>query len=205
MDGILISSLGSVDRSWTQWALMRGIDPVEATSYVHGKRAIESLQHFRPDLDGRQELKILEDLEVDDTEGIEVLPGVVELLRSLPPHRWTVVTSATERLAVVRLQAAGLPAPGRFIHGDSVEQGKPHPAPYIAGAALLGFDPKDCVVFEDSTAGVKAGRAAGCTVIATTFAHEAEDLHEASYIIRDARAVRVEDTGTELILHLQGT
>src|SRR5215469_151614 len=195
MDGILISSLGSVDRSWTKWALMRGVDPAEATSFVHGKRAVESLQHFRPDLDSREELKILEDFEVEDTEDIEVLPGVVEFLRSLPPRRWTVVTSATERLARVRLQAAGLPVPERFIHGDSVEQGKPHPAPYLAGAAMLGFDPKGCVVFEDSTAGVKAGRAAGCTVIATTFAHELEDLHEADYVVRDAAAVRVEEDG----------
>ena len=200
MDGILISSLGSVDRSWTKWALMRGVDPAEATSFVHGKRAVESLQHFRPDLDSREELKILEDFEVEDTEDIEVLPGVVEFLRSLPPRRWTVVTSATERLARVRLQAAGLPVPERFIHGDSVEQGKPHPAPYLAGAAMLGFDPKGCVVFEDSTAGVKAGRAAGCTVIATTFAHELEDLHEADYVVRDAAAVRVEEDGAELIL-----
>lgn len=203
MDGILISSLGSVDRSWTKWALMRGIDPAEATGFVHGKRAIESIRHFRPELDAREELKILEDFEVEDTEDIEVLPGVVEFLRSLPPQRWTVVTSATERLARVRLETAGLPTPERFIHGDSVEQGKPHPAPYLAGADLLGFDPKECVVFEDSTAGVKAGRAAGCTVIATTFAHELEDLHEANYVVRDATAVRTEDNGAELLLHVQ--
>lgn len=203
MDGILISSLGSVDRSWTKWALMRGIDPDAATRCVHGKRAIESLQHFRPDLDAQQELQILEKFEFDDTDGIEVLPGVVELLRSLPRHRWTVVTSATERLARVRLQTAGLPVPQRFIHGDSVEQGKPHPAPYLAGAALLGFRPNDCVVFEDSTAGVKAGRAAGCTVIATTFAHEVEDLHEANYVVRDATAVKVETAASEMALHLQ--
>ena len=202
MDGILISSLGSVDRSWTKWALMRGVDPAEATSFVHGKRAIESLQHFRPDLDVREELKILEDFEMEDTEDIEVLPGVVEFLRSLPQHRWTVVTSATGRLARVRLQTAGLPVPERFIDGDGVEQGKPHPAPYLAGADLLGFDPKDCVVFEDSISGVKAGRAAGCKVIATTFAHGCEDLHEANYVVGDATAVRAEEAAHELMLHI---
>src|ERR1700686_4566443 len=83
MDGILISSLGSVERSWTKWSEMRGVDPAYAISVIHGRRAIESLTALRPDLDGEQELKILEQFEVDDTADIAVLPGVKELLASL--------------------------------------------------------------------------------------------------------------------------
>src|SRR5260370_13046062 len=138
MDGILISSLGSVERSWTRWSEMRGVDPAHAMSVIHGRRAIESLTALRPDLNGDHELQILEQFEIDDIDGIAVLPGVRELLASLPPDHWTVVTSATDRLARVRLAAAGLPVPRRFINGDSVKEGKPHPAPFLAGAALLG-------------------------------------------------------------------
>src|ERR1700676_4780634 len=101
MDGILISSLGSVERSWTKWSEMRGIDPARALSIIHGRRAIESLTSLRPDLDGEKELEILEKFEIEDTADIAVLPGVKELLASLPPNRWTVVTSATDRLARV--------------------------------------------------------------------------------------------------------
>src|SRR5881398_3198040 len=86
MDGVLISSLGSVDRSWTKWSLMRGIDPAYAITIVHGRRAIESVQRLRPDLDAREELKIIEDLEVADTADLDVLPGVPALLDSLPDH-----------------------------------------------------------------------------------------------------------------------
>ncbi len=200
MDGILISSIGSVDRSWTRWSEMRGIDPACAISIIHGRRAIESLTALRPDLDGEQELEILEKFEIEDTAGIEVLPGVSDLLASLPPARWTVVTSATGRLARIRLAAAGLPVPASFIHGNSVTQGKPHPAPYLAGAALLGLPPQECVVFEDSASGVLAGRAAGCTVIATTFSHDTESLESAQYLVDDLTAVTAASTPSALEL-----
>ena len=76
--------------------------------------------------------------EVADGGGLSVLPGVTELLAALPADRWTVVTSATERLARTRLGQAGLPVPARLITADDVAQGKPLPDPYLAGAALLG-------------------------------------------------------------------
>ncbi len=203
MDGILISSLGSVERSWTRWSEMRGVDPAYAISIIHGRRAIESLTLLRPDLDGEKELEILERFELDDTADIAVLPGVPELLASLPPDRWTVVTSATDRLARVRLASAGLPVPERFINGNSVTEGKPHPAPFLAGAALLGFSSEDCVVFEDSASGVLAGHAAGCTVIATTFSHEIESLRAADYIVPELTGIIAAATTDAVELRFQ--
>jgi mannitol-1-/sugar-/sorbitol-6-phosphatase len=200
MDGILISSLGSVERSWTKWAQLRGVDPAYAISVIHGRRAIDSVRSLRPDLDSEAELRILEDYECADNEGLQVLPGVLDLLRALPAHRWTVVTSATERLARVRLAAGGVPVPPRLVTAETVHEGKPNPAPFLAGAALLGFAPQDCVVFEDSASGVQAGRAARCTVVATTFSHEAEDLTAAHYLVEDLTGVSVAagDSGLEL-------
>jgi sugar-phosphatase len=200
MDGILISSLGSVERSWTRWSEMRGVDPAHAISVIHGRRAIESLTALRPDLNGEEELEVLEQFEVDDTADIAVLPGVRELLAALPPDRWTVVTSATDRLARVRLDAAGLPVPRHFVNGNSVAEGKPHPAPFLAGAALLGLQPEDCVVFEDSASGVQAGHAAGCTVIATTFSHESESLGAADFLLADLTAITVTTEGQRIDL-----
>ncbi len=191
MDGILISSLGSVERSWTKWALMRGVDPVYACRIAHGCRSIETVAILRPDLDAAKENLIIENLEIEDTDGVAVLPGVLELLAKLPRDRWTVVTSATEPLARVRLAAGGIPAPERIVTADDVSEGKPHPAPYLAGAALLGFAPEECVVFEDAASGVKAGRAAGCIVIATTFSHSVESLAPADYLIEDLTGVDV--------------
>lgn len=191
MDGILISSLGSVERSWTKWAEMRGIDPAYACKMAHGCRSIETVALLRPDLDAQAENDLIEGIEIADTDGIKVLPGVLSLLAALPRDRWTVVTSATEPLARVRLAAGGIPVPDRIITADDVSDGKPHPAPYLAGAALLDFKPEECVVFEDAESGTKAGRAAGCTVIATTFSHSVESLAAAHYLIPDLTALEV--------------
>jgi sugar-phosphatase len=191
MDGVLISSLGSVERSWTRWAEMRGIDPAYALSIIHGRRSIESVAFLRPDLDAETENRIIEKMEIDDKEGVRALPGVLDLLAALPEGAWTVVTSATGALARVRLAAAGIPASGRIISADDVAKGKPDPAPYLAGAALLGFLPAECVVIEDASSGVNAGRAAGCTVLATTFSHSMESLSAADYLIPDLTEVRV--------------
>lgn len=200
MDGILVSSIGSVERSWTKWAAMRGVDPVLVRSIAHGRRAIETIAMLRPDLDPELELKVIEDIEIEDNDGLAVLPGVLDLLAALPRSRWTVVTSATERLARIRMNAGGIPVPDRLITADFVTRGKPHPEPFQAGAALLGFAPKECVVFEDSASGAQAGRAAGCTVVATTFSHAVESLDAAHYVVKDLTGMQVERDEDWLIL-----
>jgi sugar-phosphatase len=205
MDGILISSLGSVERSWTKWALMRGVDPEQALKVVHGRRSIETVALLRPDLDAATENLIIENLEIEDRDGVAVLPGVLELLAKLPRDRWTVVTSATGPLARVRLEAGGIPVPERIVAADDVSEGKPHPAPYLAGAALLGFAPGECVVFEDADSGANAGRAAGCIVVATTFSHSVESLAAADYLIEDLTGVDVATLGGDVGLELRFT
>lgn len=207
MDGILVSSLGSVERSWTMWAELRGVDPEHTCKIAHGRRAIDTIGMLRPDLDPEVELKIIEDREVEDNKGLTVLPGVLNLLAALPPTkrgspRWTVVTSATERLARARMAAGGVPVPERLVTADFVTRGKPHPEPFLAGAAMLGFVPEECVVFEDSSSGAKAGRAAGCTVVATTFSHPMEALNAAHYLVRDLTGITVESVGDCIALNL---
>ncbi len=202
MDGILVSSLGTVERTWTRWAERRGLDPAHTVSLAHGRRAIEVIAALRPDLDSEAELRRIEDLEIADDEDLQVLPGVLELLRELPGDRWTVVTSATERLARARLATGGIPLPGRLVTADHVTRGKPHPEPFLAGAKFLGFAPQQCVVFEDSSSGAKAGREAGCTVIATTFSHPAEALDAAHYLVADLTGVAVRTTPQGLMLKL---
>jgi sugar-phosphatase len=192
MDGILISSLGSVERSWSTWGLARGLDAAKVIHAAHGCRAIETIRKLRPDLDDEAELKYIEDLEIADKDGLAVLPGVLALLASLPVHRWTVVTSATERLARVRMAEGRIPVPENIITADHVVNGKPNPEPYLRGAEILGLPAADCVVFEDSASGTKAGRAAGCTVIGTTFSHSIEELSAAHYLVTDLIGIQVE-------------
>jgi sugar-phosphatase len=190
MDGVLVSSLGSVERSWTKWAEKHGMDIASAIHTAHGRRAIETVRLLRPDLDAREETKFIEDLEVEDNEGLEILGGVKPILETLPERYWTVVTSATERLARSRMKAGGIPVPSRMITADMVAKGKPDPEPYRRGAELLGLKPEECLVIEDSAAGARAGHAAGCKVLATLFSHSVESLIAADWIVRSLEDVR---------------
>ena len=114
--------------------------------------------------------------------GGKALPGAAELLAL---DRVGVVTSCSPALAAARLQAAGLPTPAVLITSDRTERGKPHPDPYLAGAAALGADPADCLVIEDAPAGVRAARAAGMTVWAVTTTHTAAELTDAHEVLAD--------------------
>ena len=202
MDGVLVSSLGSVERSWQTWAEGHGLDVRATIKTAHGMRAIETVRTLKPDADHEAELKVIEDLEIEDTDGLEVLEGVVRILEMLPQKYWTIVTSATERLALSRLAVAGIPVPKHIITADAVTHGKPHPEPYQKGAKILGLAAADCTVIEDSPSGSKAGHAAGCKVLATTFSHRVDQLAAADWIVDSLGGLQITilpgDEGLEL-------
>ena len=186
MDGVLVSSIGSVVRCWRKWCAIYGIAGAETFDVPHGMRAIDIIRSLRPDLDDAgalEGLRVIEDLEIVDTEDLKVLPGVRVLLASIPPERWAIVTSATRRLLLGRLEAAGLPLPSRVIAADDVIKGKPDPEPYMRGAELLGYRPIDCVVVEDAPAGAGAGAAAGAPVLGVLGTHTAQELSVCTWVI----------------------
>jgi sugar-phosphatase len=198
MDGVLVSSIGSVERSWEKWSASRGIDPARAIGMAHGRRAIETIRALRPDLNDQEELAWLEQMEIEDNVGVRMLHGVRTILEILPEKFWTVVTSATDRLARARMAHAGVPVPARIVSADMVMEGKPHPEPYMKGAELLGLAPAECLVIEDSASGAKAGRAAGCKVLATLFSHSLENLIDADWVVRSLEDVEVRVAGDML-------
>lgn len=203
MDGVLISSIGAVERCWQQWCHMYRVPNPDAFEVPHGKRAVDivrMLKHEFDEAEVAEGLRAIEDLEIADTADLTVLPGAKELLAKLPPERWAIVTSATKRLMLGRLAAAGLPVPQRIISGDMVERGKPDPEPYRRGAALLGLTPADCIVVEDAPSGVGAGIAAGCRVLGVLGTHQAHQLRDATWTAAslDAVDVRLDAEGLEL-------
>ncbi|WP_448062024.1 HAD-IA family hydrolase [Cellulomonas hominis] len=169
MDGTLISSLASVERSWGR--LVQEFDvPVEriAQFAFHGMPVWDIVDVL---LDGRdaderaRAVRRIVELEVADTDGITVLPGALEALTVLGPERCTIVTSCGEELARARLRAAGLPAPATLVTADDITRGKPDPEPFLLGAGRLGADPARCLVVEDAASGLTAGRAAGAATL----------------------------------------
>jgi mannitol-1-/sugar-/sorbitol-6-phosphatase len=203
MDGVLISSLGSVVRCWRRWCKLYGVEKPDDYEVPHGVRATDIMRMLKPHWSEAQfaeGLRVIEDMEIEDTGDLKVLPGAKSLLEHLPPERWAIVTSATHRLMVGRLAAAGLPVPERLISGDMVMRGKPDPEPYRRGAELLGLRPEDCVVVEDAPSGVGAGIAAGCRVLGVMGTHDISELRAATWIVESLEdiAVTVVADGLEL-------
>lgn len=202
LDGVLISSLGSAVRCWRQWAAIYGIPDAANFELPHGVPARDIIAKLRPDVDQAEALRVIEDLEIDDVSDLQVLPGVEELLRSLPPERWTIVTSCTHRLLDARMRAAGLPEPPAVITADMVTRGKPDPEPYRRGAELLGFAPADCIVVEDAASGVAAGAGAGCRVLAVLSSTPAEELRAATWIAQSLDGVEATASDNGLLVRL---
>ncbi len=183
LDGVLVDSTPAVARVWSAWARNRGLDPAWTVQQAHGRRSIETVRALAPELDAEAENRKIEQMEIEDREGVVQLPGALQLMNSLPLERYAVVTSATRPLAEARLSYAGLPVPTNMITANDVVDGKPSPEPFLKGAQLLGFAPKDCLVFEDAPAGITAARAAGMRVIALQTTYPSRDLRSADAII----------------------
>jgi sugar-phosphatase len=184
MDGVLISSIAADERSWLKWAKLHGMQDTFSLRSTHGRRTVDSIRALRPDLDLRIELNRMEDFDAEDTLGLTLYPGVEELLAELSAAQWSIVTSASERVMRHRLGILGVSLPAHVVTGDHVHAGKPNAEPYQLGAAQLGVKPSDCLVIEDAPSGIRAGKSAGCLVLAVASSHLPEELHEADWIIR---------------------
>ncbi len=95
-------------------------------------------------------------------------PGAVDLIAELDAAGVPRALVSSSFRVLVEAALEGL-APLTFdtvVVGDEVSLAKPHPEPYLLGAAKLGVDPADCVALEDSPSGAASASAAGCFVVA---------------------------------------
>jgi HAD superfamily hydrolase (TIGR01509 family) len=91
-------------------------------------------------------------------------PGALELLMELKQAgvKTALVTMSMRRMALAVAEAIPFQAFDVVVAGDDVILGKPHPEPYQKAAALLGFEPAECIAIEDSVTGLRSAEAAGC-------------------------------------------
>jgi mannitol-1-/sugar-/sorbitol-6-phosphatase len=190
LDGVLVDSTGSVDRQWRAWAREHGIDEQTVIAIAHGVRSIEVIRAVAPHLDAQVEARKLEAREAAD-RGILVMPGAIDLIRTIPEDKWAVVTSGTRYLASARLKLAGMPVPKVMVAADDVVNGKPHPEPYLKGAELLRVNPAECLVIEDAPAGIRAAHAAGMKAIALASTYPVAALSEADGVVQKLAQIEV--------------
>ncbi|MEV6651052.1 HAD-IA family hydrolase [Streptomyces sp. NPDC051219] len=168
MDGTIVNSDAVVERCWREWALEHGLDPEEALKVVHGRQGYATMAVLLPERPMEQnhaDNRVMLARETADTEGVVPVAGAPAFMAALTELPHALVTSADEALAQARMTAAALPMPRIRVTAERVGASKPDPEGFLKGAAELGFDPADCVVFEDSEAGIAAGLAAGMRVV----------------------------------------
>ncbi len=186
MDGTLIDSTATVDVVWSDFARQAGFDVADVLAHVHGVPARATLRHFLgEDADIEPWYRRIEEWENERFDADVEIPGAVAAVHDLP---------AVREAALRRMGRLGFPEVATLIAAEDVEHGKPDPEPYRRCADALGFDVEDCVVLEDSDAGVRAARAAGATVIVV--GSLATPATEGLVRVRDLTEVRFGATAT---------
>ncbi|MEV7563937.1 HAD-IA family hydrolase [Streptomyces tanashiensis] len=192
MDGTLVNSDAVVERCWRRWADRQGLDADEVLKVVHGRQGFATMAALLPDrpmAENHADNRVMLAEETADLDGVVPVPGAPAFMAAIENLPHALVTSADEALAQARMGAAALRMPELRVTAESVGASKPDPEGFLKGAAALGFDPADCVVFEDSEAGIQAGRAAGMRVVGVgpRAAAFAPDVH-----VADLTRLRVE-------------
>ncbi|GCC52639.1 HAD family phosphatase [Chryseotalea sanaruensis] len=119
---------------------------------------------------------------------VQPLNGLIGFLDQLDLYyiKRAIATSAPRANVDFTIKHTGIGLYFDTILDESfVSKGKPDPEIYLKTAAALGFDPANCVVFEDSLSGVAAGKAAGCKVVGITTTHNASELKESDIVMAD--------------------
>ena len=198
LDGVLVDSTRAVDLEWREWAARKGVDGDAVMAIAHGVRTIEVIRRVAPQLNAEEEAAAIENHEAHDQRGVVVMPGAIDLVKSIPEARWGVVTSGSRLLARNRLMHCGLPVPEVLVTSDDVLNGKPDPEPYLKGAGQMGLAPGECLVIEDAPAGIQSARSGGMRVIGMASTYHPEKLADADAVVRGFAQISVNGNGSGL-------
>lgn len=144
---------------------LKGVSRMRSLEFlleVGGIEASEEQKQKMAEEKNSRYVKMLENLDKS-----ELLEGAEEYLRSLKAKGVRISLGSASKNAPLILEKLGITELfDAIVDGNSVSKAKPDPEVFLKGAEMLGLNPADCVVFEDSQAGIEAARNAGCGVIA---------------------------------------
>jgi HAD superfamily hydrolase (TIGR01509 family) len=124
---------------------------------------------------------------IQSAESVPIRDSVDLFKKMVDREDWLVgiATSSSRQRSTATLTACGIQEEeiDAWLTGDDITSPKPNPEIYIACALAIGVPPADCVVIEDSVAGVASAKAAGMTCIALTGTFPGEQLNAADRIV----------------------
>ncbi len=168
LDGVLIDSEKEYTNIWAEIDRKVPTGIPDFPRIIKGMTLVEIIDNYfnHPE----KEKKVTELLyELENQMKYEWLPGARELLVWLKENNIPAVLVTSSNNKKMNHLRDELPEAESFfdfiVTGDKVLKSKPDPEGYLLGAKLIGCAPKNCVVFEDSLQGVKAGKASGAYVV----------------------------------------
>ncbi len=192
MDGVIVDSNPVHRKVWAEYNRRFGVETDENMQQrMYGRRNDDIVRDFLgahlADEEVRAHGAAKERLFRDTIRtGLEetLVPGVRDFLERHRGQPIGMATNAEPANVEFLLDAARLrPYFRAVVDGHQVSHAKPHPEIYLRAAELLGVEPRECVVFEDSLTGIEAARAAGMAVVGVTTSHE--ELPGVALAIRD--------------------
>ena len=136
-----------------------------------------------------EEVTVPEFKRLHDARDIRIQPSIDLLLKLARTTPVAIVSGSTNERIAESIEYAHIEEAVRaYVGCDDYERGKPDPEGYLRGAALLGAEPETCLVFEDSTAGVLAAKAAGMSCVALQHKHGPVQNFDQADLVLDSLA-----------------
>jgi HAD superfamily hydrolase (TIGR01509 family) len=178
LDGVLIDSETLYTEFWANVGRVHQLPSPTFAQDIKGTTLNDILTTYFSEPDVRRDVdRLLHEFENEIV--YPIFDGALEFVDALRQRglKTVIVTSSDEK----KMDFLFNQHPEFESHFDAivtacqVSHSKPHPEPYLVGAAKVDINPQQCLVFEDSFQGLEAGRRAGCRVIgiATTNSTEA--------------------------------
>ena len=200
MDGVIVENHEWHFRAWLEYCRRHGLQLSEEEFYTRifgGTNHDLLIRLFGNTLTDSDIQRMGEEKEALYREmyGPHVVPvhGVVEFIRSAKSEGYSLALATSAPVSNVSFTISHTGLEGMFdvvVESSQVTHGKPHPEIYLKAASLLQFEPRHCVVFEDSLPGIESAAAAGCKVIGVATTLPAAWIAHADHVIYDFTGYR---------------
>lgn len=201
LDGVIVDTAKYHFLAWKKLANSIGVDFTEVQNEqlkgVSRVRSLEKILEWGNKTLSEDEFKELMDLKnqdylsyINEMDESEILPDVTKTLNYLIGKEQAIALGSASKNAIPILKKVNLFENFEaIVDGNDVSKAKPNPEVFLIGAKLLGMKPEDCIVFEDSVAGVQAANTANMISIGIG---EQSVLNAADYVFKDFTEMSLE-------------
>jgi beta-phosphoglucomutase len=194
LDGVIVDTAKYHYLAWQKIAQQLGIEftpehneELKGVSRVQSLELILKLGNMEVSLEDKNKWLVQKNEDylsyLVDMDESEILPGVLPVLIYLRENKQKIVLGSASKNAKPILEKAKIiDYFDAIVDGNDVSNAKPDPEVFIQGAKKVNFSNEECIVFEDSVAGVQAANSAGMTSVGIG---EESILNEAQFVFPD--------------------